>query len=1060
MLMVSNIGLLISAIVSLTPGASLTASLVNSLWIIRNAMLQSVNLTAASDSVQSASDNFGGLSVDTVVILEIIIAILFIMIMIILLGFLSRSNRIIKQQRDRLLRITDNITEGLLVLDKDSMIRFANPRAGKLADRKYHNIINKGFEEVYTFLKDDKPLTKQDSPIYKTYSDSSINTDNDLSLYRKSGEPIPVELTCSPLYRKKNESIGALVIIRDISTRLIAEKNISHWKRRYEFVSTAANQVVYDLNLKDRTVKWSRSLTKVLGYELEEMDGGYEQWKELIHPEDMETVLAASRDAKENNTLLQVEYRFKTKRGNYLWIKEKGLLITDEKGEKIHLIGLMQDITEQKYYEEEILKFKQISDSANYGAAILDMEYFIIYINSYFAGIHGYKTDELIGKSHIYLYDETQKEKIELIGSLLENTGEFSAEEVWHRHRNGRDFPMLMNGKTIRNKDGKPLFVALTATDISERTEFIKALKESRDRFRNLVSNIPGVVYRRLADTNWTIKFISNEIENITGWNADEFLDNKIRSYGSIIVFDDRSQVGQLVYIALSEKKPWSIEYRIKHRDGSYRWIFERGRGVFDENGRIICCDGVIFDITERKNAEEALKESEERLKMKLDYILSPDVDVKEFALTDIIDPDKLQEIQNDFAIANGVASIITNPQGELITKPSNVSIINGIILAAVKNVIKDIKPAPGFDEKSVGKPLVRKIEDCGLVIAGVPIIVGGKHIANWIIGPVKIETEPDEKIKQYAVSTGTDAAKFNEALVNMQLMPLERFNDISRLLLSFAMEISALGYNNIKLAKEITYRKEAEASLLKSETELRDTNASKDKFFSIIAHDLKSPLAALRSMIGMLDDSLEEFSDEEIKEVVHEMNQSGKQVYELLEDLLSWSRAQTGKIQYHPDNFDISIVAVNVLTLLKANAEKKDINLHSKIKEGTVCYADPNMISTVLRNLISNALKFTNTKGEVFIDSKETDSFLEISVNDNGVGISKENLEKLFRIDVHLTTIGTSNEKGTGLGLILCKEFIETNDGRIWVESEPGNGTSFKFTLPKANNGLKTNES
>jgi signal transduction histidine kinase len=267
------------------------------------------------------------------------------------------------------------------------------------------------------------------------------------------------------------------------------------------------------------------------------------------------------------------------------------------------------------------------------------------------------------------------------------------------------------------------------------------------------------------------------------------------------------------------------------------------------------------------------------------------------------------------------------------------------------------------------------------------------------------------------------------------------------------AQELSALSYNNIKLAKEITIRKEFENQLRKSEQELRDANDSKDRFLSIIAHDLKSPLAALRSMLDLLNHDLSDFTENDIKDIIGEMDNSAKNVFELLEDLLSWSRAQTGKIQYNPDNIDISLIINNIITLMKPSAEKKNINLYGDITQGILCYADANMISTVLRNLVSNAIKFTYPGGEVSIQVTQFDTFVEINVSDSGKGISAENIEKLFKLDSHLTTLGTSQEKGTGLGLILCKEFVEANDGKIWIESRQGKGSNFKFTLHKSNN-------
>lgn len=248
---------------------------------------------------------------------------------------------------------------------------------------------------------------------------------------------------------------------------------------------------------------------------------------------------------------------------------------------------------------------------------------------------------------------------------------------------------------------------------------------------------------------------------------------------------------------------------------------------------------------------------------------------------------------------------------------------------------------------------------------------------------------------------------------------------------------------------KEITGQKEKLEQLNK---EMKELNAAKDKFFSIIAHDLKNPLSSFRDASEMMSDSFAVLEKEEIKEFIDEFKKTSKNIYNLLENLLQWSRSQTGRIDFKPTNIDLGRLADNTVSLLATYAEKKGLSLVNEIPEDILCYADPNMITTVLRNLISNAIKFTEKGGCIIIKSEGPQKGIYIvTVADSGIGISKEDIQKLFKIDVYHTTAGTSSEKGTGLGLILCKEFVEINDGKIWVESTPGCGSQFKFTLPVA---------
>lgn len=234
----------------------------------------------------------------------------------------------------------------------------------------------------------------------------------------------------------------------------------------------------------------------------------------------------------------------------------------------------------------------------------------------------------------------------------------------------------------------------------------------------------------------------------------------------------------------------------------------------------------------------------------------------------------------------------------------------------------------------------------------------------------------------------------------------------------------------------------------------LNELNATKDKFFSIIAHDLKNPLGAFKHSTEILYKEFDYLESDEIRLYIEELFKSSNQVLELLENLLTWSRSQRGKIPYSPVEVPLNFIINNNFDLLKINADKKKIQLVNALNEEVFVYADINMISTILRNLISNAIKFTRENGIIKVyGQKYDDDFFQVTVEDNGVGIDPENIDKLFRIDSHYTTVGTTNEQGTGLGLIICKEFIEKHNGRIWVESQLGIGTKFHFTLPYSKN-------
>jgi signal transduction histidine kinase len=242
----------------------------------------------------------------------------------------------------------------------------------------------------------------------------------------------------------------------------------------------------------------------------------------------------------------------------------------------------------------------------------------------------------------------------------------------------------------------------------------------------------------------------------------------------------------------------------------------------------------------------------------------------------------------------------------------------------------------------------------------------------------------------------------------------------------------------------EITVQK-----LQESEQNLLELNHIKDKFFSIISHDLRSPMATLNSFLNILVNFSDNFSPAELQNLARRTQKSVGGLTELLDNLLQWARSQMNHIQFEPQKVNLYHLVQSTANLLATSIEEKQIDLKIEIPEDLSVFADQNMLSFVFRNLLINAFKFTPSQGKVMVSAKAVDNQLVVSVSDNGVGISPENLTKIFLVQQHFSTRGTENEKGIGLGLLLCKEFIEKHQGKIWVESKEGKGTTFTFILP-----------
>ncbi|MEI6456832.1 MAG: histidine kinase N-terminal 7TM domain-containing protein [bacterium] len=253
----------------------------------------------------------------------------------------------------------------------------------------------------------------------------------------------------------------------------------------------------------------------------------------------------------------------------------------------------------------------------------------------------------------------------------------------------------------------------------------------------------------------------------------------------------------------------------------------------------------------------------------------------------------------------------------------------------------------------------------------------------------------------------------------------------------------------SLLILHDITHRKRTEMQLQKLAEELTELNAMKDRLYSIIGHDLRSPFNSILGFSELLTESYDELTDEERRQFAININSASKGAYSLLENLLEWSRIQLGRTPFAPEELNLNLFVNETFVQVRHAAVQKDISLVNRTSTGISVFADKNMLSAILRNLVSNGIKFTNNGGSVEVSSKVVAGRLEICVSDNGIGMTKPTLEKLFHIDTLLSTPGTQNEKGTGLGLILCKEFIDKHGGSIRVESQEGKGSQFCITLP-----------
>lgn len=256
-----------------------------------------------------------------------------------------------------------------------------------------------------------------------------------------------------------------------------------------------------------------------------------------------------------------------------------------------------------------------------------------------------------------------------------------------------------------------------------------------------------------------------------------------------------------------------------------------------------------------------------------------------------------------------------------------------------------------------------------------------------------------------------------------------------------------------IATAKDVTKHKEAEYELIQSENRLKELNSVKDKLFSIIGHDLKGLLNNILGLSELIDTEFDSFTPDELRLYNQYILRSSQTIAELLENLLTWSCAQRNILKVIPQLIPVHYVIEKSFNPVSQNAASKEISVNNNVEPTSLVFADESMLTTIIRNLFSNSIKFTNRGGNISVDAEQNNGHVIISISDDGIGITPEKMQHLFKPDKNSSAVGTEGEKGTGLGLIICKDFVERNDGKIWAESNQEDGTTFFIKLPSETN-------
>jgi len=702
-------------------------------------------------------------------------------------------------------------------------------------------------------------------------------------------------------------------------------------------------------------------------------------------------------------------YEFLDKNKHIRFAEVKSKLLKGPEGQVESILVIARDITDrlaiEKEKEKSQTKYQILFENSPSGILLIGEDGTILDANTAFLKLSGFRKDELVGKHCSTLSKEDTNNPIkDNISRIID--GEHLVHEVTNIRKDGSKIHLLLNEQAIELDNGQKVILSISS-DITELKEKERQLKDSELLFRTIADYSFDWIY--LIDMDFSIKYMSPFVERVTGYTKKDFEDD-IMLFLNIIHPEDREhflskhQIDENNNYDFSSE-PIILEYRILTKDGNIKYISHSCAPIFDNDGNFFGRRATNRDITQLVRQREEFKIEKEKLENLIDGIK---VGTWEWE----IKTGKLK-VNNYWASILGYSleelEPITLETFNSLTHPHDLEQVysqvdlhfNGKIDLLELEIRMRHKDGRWIWIWDRGK-LIKRDKD------GNPELMIGVHI------DISKQKEFEEEIKK-------------------TLFDLQETRKI--------LEESLFERN--ELIEDLTQTKE----------KLEKINSEKDKFFSIIAHDLRSPLSSFVGLTKILSEELGNFEQDELQEMLVELRNSSSNVYKLLENLLEWSRLQRGVIKFEPESVDLAYFIDQNIALLKEAANLKNIKLSNLIDRKCYIEADPTMLNTIMRNLLSNAIKFTPRNGEVKIGAypSEDGNYAVIYVQDTGIGIEKENIDKIFSIEHKVNRPGTEGEPSSGLGLLLCKEFIEKHQGKIWVESEVGKGTTFYFTMKKS---------
>jgi PAS domain S-box-containing protein len=905
-----------------------------------------------------------------------------------------------KDELLKLYRAVECSDEAIFMTDPDGLIIYINPGFTNLYGYSSEEIVRKTTPRI---LKSGK-MTEED---YKYFWSTLLSKDSvrgELINKTRDGKLLSVEGSANPILNNMQEIIGFIGIQHDISSRKQSEEALKKSEEKFRKASMTSPDSINITRLSDgMMISINEAFTRILGYTEDEVIG--KTTLELNLWADQNDRNHLVKKLLEHGKVEDFETIFLKKDGSIIYGLLSASLI--ELDGATHILTVTKDISLRKQVEEKLIReqflINALMNSLTDHVYFKDLESRFIRNNRAHALSFGFNDpDQLVGKSDFDFFAEHAARQAFNDEQKIIKTGEPVLKEERLTRKDGTVAWFSATKLPLRDNLGKIIGTFGISRDITEWKMTEEALKHSEERFRSVTQSANDAIIT--IDNKGFIQGWNKGAENMFGYEETEILGKSL----NIVIPEDylNKHIKPKVLLEIRGVQPSAnktVELLGLKKSG-VTFPVELSLSIWETSeGKFFT--GIVRDITSRKRTE---------LENLVNYEITQ-------GITSTSNLDELMKLIHlslgKVVYAENFFIALYNQKTELFSFPYFIDKI-------------DETPLPTSMKKSCSafvfhtvKPLLLTQDIFDKLAEKGEVELVGSNSPSWIGIPLQTPSK---------------------VIGVLVLQHYEKENVYSEGDVRFLTSIGS----QIALAIE---RKKAEEEIKLKNELLQAMNAEKDKFFSIIAHDLRGPLSAFVDATQIITEEVQAMSVEEIRDITESMKTSATNIYSLLENLLEWSRLRRGTMDFIPEKLNLKKKTETCIDVLTESARKKGIHIEVEIPSELEILADSQMLETVIRNLVSNAVKFTTHGGIIKVSASSDDNqSVIIKIIDSGIGMPGELKDKLFRINEKTNRPGTDGEPSTGLGLLLCKEFIDKHNGKIWVESDPGKGSTFAILIPE----------